>query len=239
MIRDSNGTIETRMKDRLQTFLQSKEQYIFDVPFRHYMIDDFMHEDILNELGIRELNECTEHGRVSRFLNDKEDKLAISHITRGKIYDVLAFLNSPSFVQFLQEMTRIPNLITDPQFHGGGIHIIPKGGKLGVHVDFTRAVFDNSKYRRVNALLYLNKDWLEEYNGHLELWDKKPSEGGTPIKRILPIFNRLVVFGTKKNSWHGHPVPLSCPDDRFRISLATYYYSTEPGDDMEDHSTIF
>jgi Rps23 Pro-64 3,4-dihydroxylase Tpa1-like proline 4-hydroxylase len=28
------------------------------------------------------------------------------------------------------------------------------------------------KHRRINALLYLNSDWKQEYNGCLELWNK-------------------------------------------------------------------
>ena len=27
-------------------------------------------------------------------------------------------------------------------------------------------------YRRLNLLLYLNKDWQEEFRGHLELWNE-------------------------------------------------------------------
>jgi hypothetical protein len=30
------------------------------------------------------------------------------------------------------------------------------------------------------------------------------------------------------NSNHGHPHPLECPDDKYRISLATYYYVEHP-----------
>ena len=227
------------MKSRLQHILSNKEVYTFDSPFRHYVVDNFMNEDTLGEITMEELTECSQEGHVRRFLNNEENKIAISHIKNGKVYQILTFLNSPAFVSFLEELTGVTGLLVDNDFHGGGVHLIPEGGKLGVHVDFSRAIFDNTKYRRVNALLYMNKDWLDAYNGHLELWDKKPSEGGVPIKKILPIYNRLVIFGTKKDSWHGHPTPLTCPPNRFRISIATYYYSDTPGDDLEDHSTIF
>jgi len=30
-------------------------------------------------------------------------------------------------------------------------------------------------YRRLNALLYLNKDWRPEYRGDLELWSEAPA----------------------------------------------------------------
>lgn len=231
--------IESVMKLRLENILKRRDTYTYDVPFRHYVLDDFMESSFLDKIGMNELMECSNHGNVRRFLNDKENKIAISHIKEGIVFEILRFMNSFTFVNFLKELVGIDDLIVDNDFHGGGVHMIPQGGKLGVHIDFSRAIFDNSKYRRLNALLYLNKDWEESYGGHLELWDKKPSDGGVPIKKVLPIFNRLVLFGTKKNSWHGHPTPLACPLHRYRISLATYYYSDTPGDDEEDHSTIF
>ena len=165
----------------------------------------------------------------------------ISHITaeQGNVFDILSFMNSPEFLSFLQELTGIDDLIADPDFNGGGIHLIPRGGKLGIHIDFSRALFDNNKYRRANCLLYLNDGWQREWEGALELWNKKPSEGGSCVKKVFPFFNRLVIFGTSKNSWHGHPTPLNCPEGEYRKSLATYYYSSQPGDDLDEHSTVY
>jgi hypothetical protein len=44
-------------------------------------------------------------------------------------------------------------------------------------------------------------------------------------KKILPNFNDLAIFSTTDNSFHGHPDPLNCPEDRSRKLLALYYYS--------------
>ncbi len=41
--------------------------------------------------------------------------------------------------------------------------------------------------RRINLLLYLNKDWEEDYGGHLELWNRDMKVLGD---RILPVFDR-------------------------------------------------
>jgi hypothetical protein len=76
--------------------------------------------------------------------------------------------------------------------------------------------------RRLNVLIYLNKDWEESYGGHLQLWDKDMKYCK---KKYLPKFNSMVVFGTTDFSNHGHPDALTCPDDRSRKSIATYYYS--------------
>lgn len=134
---------------------------------------------------------------------------------------LLAELNSCEFLGFLEELTGIDGLICDPYFEGGGIHETRKGGFLKVHTDFNyhkKIKLD----RRVNLLLYLNSDWPEEFGGHLELWD---SSMESCQAKVLPIINRMVVFNTTDYSYHGHPEPLTCPDDRSRLSLALYYYT--------------
>ena len=101
------------------------------------------------------------------------------------------------------------------------MHEIKKGGLLKIHSDFNK--HPNLKLdRRLNVLIYLNKNWKEEYGGHLEFWDKEMKYCKT---KILPIFNRMVVFSTTDFSNHGHPDPLNCPDLVSRKSIATYYYS--------------
>lgn len=134
---------------------------------------------------------------------------------------LIAELNSAEFLQFLEALTGIEGLIADPYYEGGGIHEIRRGGFLKIHTDFNyhkKLKLD----RRINVLLYLNDDWDESYGGELELWNQDMS---TCIRKIQPIINRLVVFSTTDTSFHGHPVPLTCPEDRSRRSLALYYYT--------------
>jgi hypothetical protein len=88
------------------------------------------------------------------------------------------------------------------------------------------------------VLIYLNKDWREEYGGHLELWDK----GITRCEaRISPVFNRVVIFSITDSHYHGHPDPLRCPPGMTRKSLALYYYTNgRPAHEISQrHSTIF
>lgn len=228
------------LKINLSDLLQRADDITYNVPFKHYVIDGLFEDELLRSINNPEYLQ-TIKGNVTRFNNEYEGKIAISHISEegGNVYSVLSFLNSPEFVSFLSELTGVNDLIADPDFHGGGIHLITRGGKLGIHIDFSRAIFDKSKYRRVNCLLYLNEGWQREWGGALELWNKRPADGGQCVKKIYPSFNRLVIFGTSKNSWHGHPTPLNCPENELRKSLATYYYSTEHGDDLEEHSTVY
>jgi hypothetical protein len=58
---------------------------------------------------------------------------------------------------------------------------------------------------------------------------------------VAPLFNRMVVFATTDFSYHGHPSPLTCPEDRTRRSIAMYYYTNgRPASDVSsDHTTLF
>lgn len=134
---------------------------------------------------------------------------------------VFSFFNSAAMLAFLESLTRIDGLIPDPHFEGGGFHQIARGGKLGLRTDF-RAHRNPRLTRRLNFLIYLNKNWEEDYRGHLELWDKSAKH---KVHSIAPLFNRCVVFSTGKDSYHGHPDPLNTPANRTRKSMALYYYT--------------
>jgi hypothetical protein len=106
-----------------------------------------------------------------------------------------------------------------------------------VHADFNKHR-DFGLDRRLNLLLYLNKDWREEYGGHLQLWNRDVTRCEA---KVLPIFNRMMVFGTTDFTFHGHPDPLQCPEGMTRKSLALYYFSNgRPAEEITgEHSTIF
>jgi hypothetical protein len=86
--------------------------------------------------------------------------------------------------------------------------------------------------------VYLNKEWQEEYGGHLQLWDR---EMRLCQAKVLPVFNRVMIFGTTDFTYHGHPDPLQCPDGITRKSLALYYFSNgRPAQEITgEHSTLF
>jgi hypothetical protein len=117
------------------------------------------------------------------------------------------------------------------------MHQTKRGGWLGIHVDFNR--YEPLKlYRRINVLLYLNKDYKYEYGGHLELWDNQMT---MCKEKIAPLYNRIAIFTTSENSHHGHPDPLNFPEGTTRKSLAWYYYTVENGEKIADdaHTTLF
>jgi hypothetical protein len=189
-------------------------------PFPHIVIDDFLDTDILHYV----LAEFPPSDGKRYFDRDQERlkfQFAPFEISSGHIRNLFAELNSEPFLGFLEELTGIQGLIPDPYFDGGGLHETKRGGHLGVHADFN--IHGRLKVeRRINLLIYLNEDWEPEYGGQLELWDREMKEC---VVRVEPLFGRAVLFNTDLDSFHGHPDPLSCPPERSRRSIATYYYS--------------
>ena len=214
-----------------------RESYLQAQPFHHITIDNFLPNSLVDNI----LEEFPKVGSIKwkKFATTAEKKLASSHESQmGEATRFLLYqLNSSIFISFLESLTGIDGIIADPHFEGGGLHQIERGGYLKMHVDFNR----HHKLhldRRLNLLIYLNKNWQEEYGGHLELWDKDMTRCE---KKILPIFNRCVIFSTTDFSYHGHPEPLTCPEEQTRKSLALYYYSNgRPSEEVSDsHSTVF
>lgn len=142
----------------------------------------------------------------------------------------------PEFRNLLTEMTGIANLLDDPSLLGGGLHQILRGGFLDLHVDYNFHP-ETKLHRRLNLLVYMNKDWKSEYEGYLELWDLGKNK--RQIEHIAPLFNRAVIFETNEVSVHGHPRPLATPQDKSRKSLALYYYTTERDVVAPEHNTLY
>lgn len=219
---------------------ENYEKYKGADPFPSIYFDDFFNEDFLAEV-LEEFPNLGAKGDI-QYNNPNEIKLASRGEERfgPKTKVLMHFLNSEPFLNFLTELSGIENLIADPYFEGGGCHQIKPGGMLKIHADFNKHRTLGVD-RRLNFLIYLNKDWKEEYGGHFELWSDDMSESRA---KILPLFNRVAMFSTTDFSYHGHPEPLKCPPDRSRRSLALYYYTNgRPAEEvnagLEDHTTLF
>lgn len=214
------------------------DAYVSAQPFPHVVIDDLFEDAAL--LEILDVFPAPGATNWARFDNPHERKLGFHHERTAIAPAIRAFLdqmNSFEMLLFLEKLTGIDGLIPDPYFGGGGLHQIERGGFLGVHVDFN--VHPKLRLdRRLNLLLYLNRDWREEYGGHLELWN---SDATVCEKRFLPQFNRTVVFSTSDRSFHGHPHPLTCPEGWTRKSISLYYYTSgRPEEERSPvHDTIF
>ncbi len=199
-----------------------KKQYKGASPFPSIVLEDFINP----EMGKKVIAEFPSPSSKdwTHYVHVNEKKLAQTKraLIPPQAISVIDELNSPPFIRFISELTGVEGLIPDPDLEGGGCHQIQKGGFLNIHADFTAHPHRKNWARRVNVLIYLNKNWEDEYGGYLQLWDQKAQHC---VKKILPVFNRCVVFSTDPDSFHGHPEPLTCPEGWTRKSIALYYFT--------------
>ena len=212
------------------TAAKEYKNYHNGLPFPNIVIENFFNEDYLNQI-LLDFPDLSKIKSSQKYLNKNEIKYANNDYQNfpDSIKNFFKFLNSNMYLNFLQKLTSVKEkLIVDPQLNGGGLHEIKKGGVLKIHTDFNK--HPSLKLdRRINVLIYLNKDWKDQYGGHLELWDKDML--GCK-KKILPTFNKMVIFSTNDFSNHGHPNPVICPSNQSRKSIALYYFSE--GRPLED-----
>jgi hypothetical protein len=225
------------VSDRLRDPASLSQSYQKANPFPHIVVDDAFDPALLR--GVLAEFPAPDTESWTRYNTAKELKLFQTRIEAmpPRTAEFLSYCNSAPFIDLLEQLTGIDGLIPDPYLWGGGLHQIARGGFLKVHADFN---WHNKLrlHRRLNVLVYLNEDWREEFGGHLELWSRDMKECR---ERVLPLFNRMVVFSTTDDSYHGHPHPLACPEGRTRKSIALYYYSaTRPRHEMSgSHATLF
>ena len=89
-----------------------------------------------------------------------------------------------------------------------------------MHLDYEKHPLIENKQRYLNIILYLSKDWKDEWGGQTELWDENMKKC---IKKSNVEFNSALIFKTTEKSWHGLPEPIKCPENVQRKSLAFYY----------------
>ncbi|MFD1344817.1 2OG-Fe(II) oxygenase [Litorisediminicola beolgyonensis] len=238
---DISVAINNRMSQLLNEAPKLASAYQKAQPFPHIALDNFLPLDVMDAL-----NDCFPEAESNVWTklptDDQRGKWAANDEAcfPPQLRSLVHELNSSTFLKFLEIVTGIDDLIVDAKLSGGGLHRIEQGGKLSVHLDFSHNPSTRLN-RRLNLLLYFNKDWREEYGGNLELWrwGKASDERRAEVK-ILPVYNRCAIFSTSPISWHGHPDPLTCPPGMARNSLALYYFSNgRASEEGVEHNTLF
>ena len=210
-----------------------REQFFNSKPFHYIVLDNFLESSLAKEIEteIRNIppedwfDKETEFGHINQQGDCSTQSKKIALNIRKQIPDktnyVIDLFSSPKMIQFIEDITGITGLQSDPYLLGGGIHKTTTNGHLSIHCDFNIHP-QTQKHRRINALLYLNDNWKPGYNGCLELWNKDMTKC---VKKSPVKFNTAIIFKTNEISWHGLPDKIKCPIDIYRKSFAFYYIS--------------
>ena len=124
------------------------------------MINGFFENKFLNNV-LEEFPDLKKINSSMNYNNKNEIKFANNNKKNFKKNTklIFKFLNSKRFINFIQTLTSIKEkILPDFELNGGGLHEIKKGGVLKVHTDFNKHPTKNLD-RRINILIYLNKNW--------------------------------------------------------------------------------
>ena len=199
----------------------------FETPYRHIVLDEFL-DPSLAALCLASFPSVDGDGWDYQNDEDIEVKYRTNWSSEfdipANIVDAVRIMNSAPILKAMADRIGISKLLPDPYFSGGGLNVTMRGGLLDVHVDgnYHDATGLN---RRLNALLYLNPEWEPNWGGEFGLYDES---GSSCVKRVPPLFNRLVIFDTHDFSFHGLPEPINFPEGIPRRSIILYYYTKEP-----------
>jgi SAM-dependent methyltransferase len=211
-------------------------------PFPHVVIDQFFETDkaekLLDEFPpFDPANAKNEFGEVGR-------KAVVTDIRKISPFyaEVYRYTSSGGFLDFISQITGIPDLVHDELMFGAGTHENLEGQALDPHVDFN-FIESSRLHRRLNLLLYLNKEWEQDWGGCLELHSNPRRPRENRIDVIRPVFNRCVVFETSERSWHGFE-RIQLPEGKKHLSrklLSIYLYTRDrPVEEIvPPHSTFY
>lgn len=227
--------MDTVINDKIYAadFLKkAAEEFKTSPPYPHIIIDDFLKPEIADAL-FENFPSSQEMRKSYKNLNEQKSEGSGFDEYHPNFMQVKNELRTEKFIKFMEELTGIKDLILPDDHRGSGVHQGFNGSYLDVHVDFSIHP-TLKKHRRLNLLIFLNKNWKEEYGGHCEFWDKDVKN---LVNKALPSHNRAVIFECNQISYHGYST-INIPEDESRKSFYSYFY-TDVAPGVKYHDTIF
>lgn len=208
-------------------------------PFPFVVIDNFFEESftekLLEDFPVSvEANKANEFGEkgpktVNRNMRDISDN-----------YKTLCeYMVSEEFVGLVGKITGIDGLISLPN-EAGGTHENRNKAVLNPHLDYNYLGERSPLHRRLNLLLYLNKDWDPAWGGNFQLHSNPREWKDNEIVSNSPDFNRCIIMETSERSWHGFD-KVRVADGVSRKSISIYMFSEDRPEDQiaPRHSTFY
>ena len=200
------------------------KHYAVNKPLPHVLIRGFLDASIADAIAEEFSSAQSQTWIQYKHPNERKLGLPRREAFPRALGEIVDELNSPKFVNWLSQLTGIPELIPDPSLEGGGLHQSKRGGFLNLHTDFSHHHYHENRKRRINLILYLNPGWQAGWGGDIEFWDAGMQRC---LVKYPPILNHVLIFNTDERYFHGFPEPVQCPEGQSRKSLALYYYTVE------------
>lgn len=206
----------------------NSDNYLDTYPYPHCSIDNILPIDLAKKCQ----DEILEIPDIEwdRYNNPFEQKYTLRNKNKLPKNCTILFnyLNSKKFIEQLSDIVN-QKLYADPTKNWWGVHKYDNGDHLDIHSD--AGIHPKTKQKKHTTLgIYLSKNWSDENLGHLEIWEgdsinSKNHKLNKCVNKILPSFNKLILFNNTNNAWHGNPTPTKCSKDQKRIFVTVSYLS--------------
>lgn len=187
-------------------------------PVRHWVFDGWLSFSEVE--NIRQQLPHLSDPQWVKYDNPLERKYAYNASSEfgPEVQQLYRRLSSPTWLQYLEQLTGIAGLFCDPLLHGAGIHCYPPGGFLQTHVDYAIHPKIPCAERRVNVILFLvDLIWAPEWGGRLRFHDLM---GEQVVAQYAPEPGRLVLWEASDMAYHSCEHVLG---PRNRYTAAMYY----------------
>jgi Rps23 Pro-64 3,4-dihydroxylase Tpa1-like proline 4-hydroxylase len=210
-----------------QELKKLKNEFKTNKPFPHIILSDWFPKDVLDDTlsNVLKLKDTYNWHKLCTNTNDFSP-------FGEKAVQLTNYLIGDEWLNFLQKLTGIKDLRVDKNWVDAGINYEPRGAHLEPHTDFNCS---SNGWRRINLLLFLSKNWKEEWGGYGELGHIE-DESFVKDVSYSPDFNKAVLFETSDISYHGFDL-VKCPEDESRIVITCYYYSDSSGPHTKSQGT--
>lgn len=215
-----------------ETLRELHSNFINAKPFPHIYIDDFLDEELATSLSAN-FPSLLEMDILYEGLNENKSEHSSFEKLHENFTKLKQMLSSQSFIKKIETISGIDNLAIINDRYGSGLHQGGNGSFLDIHIDYNLHPIEK-KQRRLNLIIFLNKDWEKEWGGYLEFWNSNGTECAAAIK---PQFNRCVLFISNTISYHGYS-QIKCPGLVTRKSFYFYFFS-QPEKKILFHDTVF
>lgn len=215
-----------------------RETFNDNEPFRHVVIDNFFIPEVAEKLSEEFPDPNATQMHV--YKNPIENKLTLNNwnLFPTCTYRAFSMFGRENFIENMKMISREYQLSFDYGLNGGGWHMHGNGGNLNVHLDYNvHPKLGDQRF--INIIVYLTKDWKQEWGGGLELWSGSKNEPFCKEKTIDNEFNRAIIFDTTQNSWHGLPDSIKCPEGVYRKSIAAYFVRPSPNKTEQRGKALF
>jgi len=203
-----------------------RQSYETAKPFRHVCLEGFLEPSMAERL-LAEFPAFDARHAMSE-MGKTGGKAVVTDLAGiGPAYrEFYEYMRSRQFLDAMSGMLGIPDLLFDPAMYGGGTHENLNGQELDPHIDFN---YDPVRrlHRRLNLLIYLNKEWDPAWGGGIELHSNPRDWEHDEVKTFNCSFNRGVIFETNEHSWHGFP-RIELPEGKHQLSrkcISVYLYT--------------